>query len=152
MQHNEKDQENGTSCKPRSVFRDLEILRRENRGTDLMDDAENRTVASIHVRSKVQQEESWRVVESLHPPVSLSLQICNRVNLISGNRQGRLRSSLGLLRLAATRNIKDRIWSILLDHIRRVDHVELGCSVLEGTQVHCDKSTSLCRAKRSSEA
>ena len=47
MQHNEKDQENGTSCKPRSVFRDLEILRRENRGTDLIDDAENQIVASI---------------------------------------------------------------------------------------------------------
>ena len=41
MHHNERDQENGTSCKPRSVIRDLEILRRENRGTDLIDDAEN---------------------------------------------------------------------------------------------------------------
>ena len=49
---------------------------------------------------------------------------------VSGNRQGRLRSSLGLFRLAAAKNTKDRIWSILLDHIRRVDHVELGCSVL----------------------
>ena len=57
-----KDQENGTSCKPRSVFRDLEILRRENRGTDIIDDAENQIVASIHVRSNVHQENSRSVV------------------------------------------------------------------------------------------
>ena len=35
-----KDHENGASRNPRSVFLDLEILRRENRGTDLIDDAE----------------------------------------------------------------------------------------------------------------
>ena len=44
-----KDQENGTSCKPRSVIRDLEILHRENRGTDLIDDAENHS--SKHSRT-----------------------------------------------------------------------------------------------------
>ena len=132
MHRNEKDEENSTLCKPRSVIRDLGILRRENRGTDLENDAENQIAAGIHVRSKVQQEDSWRVVDSLHPPVSPSLQICNRIALISGNRQGRLRSSLGLFRLPAADNTKDRIWSILLDHIRRVDHVELGCGVPPG--------------------
>ena len=32
----------GTLCKPRSVIRDLGILAEKNRGTDFVDDAENK--------------------------------------------------------------------------------------------------------------
>ena len=58
--------------------------------------AENQIAASIHVRSNVHQEDFRRVVESLHLPVSPSLQIRNRIALIGGKRQDRLRGSLGL--------------------------------------------------------
>ena len=33
-------------------------------------------------------------------------------------------------RLAPAKNTKDRIWSIFLHHIKRVDHAEIGCRVL----------------------
>ena len=42
------------------------MLRKENRGTDLIDDAENQEVASRHVRPNVHQEDSLHVVEILH--------------------------------------------------------------------------------------
>ena len=41
MHHDEVDQEQGNSCTPRSATRDLEVLRRESRGTDLTSDADS---------------------------------------------------------------------------------------------------------------
>ena len=61
---------------------------------------------------------------------SKTSQNCYRITLIGGKKKGRLRGSLGLFRLAVDDNTHDRIWSVLFDHVRRVDHVKLGCSVL----------------------
>ena len=58
VHHDEKDHDKGTSCKPCSASRDLEILRRENRGTDLKDYNKVQTVASIHVQPNCNQEDS----------------------------------------------------------------------------------------------
>ena len=57
-----------------------------------------------------------------------NIQIRKRIALIEGNKQGRLQI-LGLFRLASADNSNDRIWSTSLDHINRLDRIELDCSI-----------------------
>ena len=83
-------------------------------------------VVSILGGSNGHQEDSWSVVENLiyHSPEAskslLSVATC----------QADFATFPGLVRFAIADNTNDRIWSIFFDHIRRVDYVEIGCSVL----------------------
>ena len=82
--------------------------------------------ARPHVRSRFRQEDSGPVIASLRPPASPSFQIRIRIALIGGKRQGKHRSPRDLLRLAAADNTNDRTGNAPLDHIKKVDRIELG--------------------------
>jgi len=56
VDHDKENQKYSTSGGSTSVVRNLEILRRKYRGTDLEDDAQDQVVASIHIRPNVHQK------------------------------------------------------------------------------------------------
>ena len=70
VDHDKENQKYSTSGGSTSVVRNLEILRREYRGTDLVHDAQDQVAASIPVRPNVDQENSWRIAEGSSPEIS----------------------------------------------------------------------------------
>ena len=100
MHRDERDLEIGTSNKPRSVIRYLELF---SEGIVAQ-------TSQMSPRIKIQQASTRsRVVESLHTPVSPSLQVRNHIAFNGRNTQSRHHSSLGLARLAVAYNTNGRI-------------------------------------------
>ena len=67
VDHENENQAYSTSGESTSVVGNLEFLRREYRGTDLVDDAQDQSAASISMRPNDHQENSWLIVEGSSP-------------------------------------------------------------------------------------